>query len=417
MKNNLITAVDLGTSAIRVVVAEDDPRQPIPTIVAAVELPSAGIRRRTVMEPEETAAILTEAFEQIRLQSGAQIDSLTISLGGIDMGVRTSKGVVVVGRSGGEIASDDMERAVVAAQAVSIPANKEIVHVLPRTWTIDDQSGITDPVGMTGVRLEVEALIVDVSVPVLRGAEAAVEISGANIDEAVCAPLAVAEAVLNKQQKELGVVAVDIGAPATSLTVYEEGELIHTAILPVGAAHITNDLAIGLRTDVEIAEKVKLRYGTALPESVDRREECDLSAIDPREEGLIPRYHIAEIIGARMEEIFSLVQDELIRIGKAELLPAGAVLSGGGSKLPHTVALAKEKLRLPVRPAEPRALPGIFDKVDDPAFATALGLLWWRINHERSEENSFVGKSARKLTKPLALVGRKIHNLMEKFLP
>lgn len=403
----------------RVVVAEERDEE-MPYIVAAAAVPSAGLRRGGIVDAHETARSVEEAVRQVQVQSGITVNHALFALGGTQMDARVSKGVVVVGRSDGEITADDVERVLMAAQAISVPANKEIVHVLPRHYNVDDQSGIKDPIGMTGVRLEVEALVIDAPVQNLRGIETVAQHSGVTVEDVIAAPLATAEAVLDRQQRELGVTLVNIGAATTSVVVYEEGELIHTAVLPVGAGHVTNDIAIGLRTAVDTAETVKLNYGVAIAAAVDRREECDLGAIDAREEGHVSRYHIAEIIQARMEEIFSLVQEELVKIGKAELLPAGAVLTGGGAKLPYVVNLAKNVLRLPVRIGEPLRMPGVFDRVDDPSYVTALGLIHWGLTHERSADTGALGRAkdhVQTMTKPFTGIKDKLSMLFEKFFP
>ncbi len=419
MKHSFITAIDIGTTVTRVVVAEERDEE-MPYIIATAEAPSAGLRRGSIVDAQIVAQGVSEALRQAHVQAGVKINQAHFSLSGTHMTARLSKGVVVVGRSDGEISSDDVERVLTAAQAISVPANKEIVHVLPRQYCIDDQCDIKDPVGMTGVRLETEALIIDAPVQNVRGIETVAQESGVEIEDIIAAPLAAAEATLDRQQKELGVVLVNIGAATTSVVVYEEGELIHMAVLPVGAGHVTNDIAIGLRTAIDIAETIKLNYGVAISAVVDRREECDLGALDPREEGFVSRYHIAEIIQARMEEIFALVQEELVKIGKAELLPAGAVLTGGGAKLPYIVNLAKDILRLPVRIGDPLRMPGMFDRVDDPTYVTVLGLIRWAVNHESALERGAIGIAGghmHTLMRHMTHVKNKIVVLFEKFLP
>lgn len=415
-RHPVITVVDIGTTAVRVVVAEDRGDTPLPYVVAAASVPNAGMRRGGIVDPSEVAGALGEALRQAEMQCGANLRSAVFSLGGTDITTRLSRGVVVVGRSDGQIAQDDVDRALTAAQAVSIPPNKEIIHILPRRYSVDDQADIKDPVGMTGIRLETEAMIIDAPVSNLHNIENAAAAAQLSVEDIVVGALAAADAVLDRQQKELGVVAVCIGAATTSLVVYEEGELVHAAILPVGGGHVTNDIAIGLRTAVDTAEAVKLHYGVAIADSVDRREECDLAAIDPREEGTVSRYHVAEIIQARMEEIFGLVQAELVRIGKAQLLPAGAVLTGGGAKLPYTVRLAKDILRLPVRIGEPLRMPGMFDRVDDQAFVTALGLIRWAMAHERQGTTS-TGAGMRRVLSPLGRIKDWITAMTDKVLP
>ena len=228
---------------------------------------------------------------------------------------------------------------------------------------------------MRGVRLEMNALVVSDSTSHIKNITRSLEQAGTNAENFVVEPLASAEAVLHEKQKELGTILINIGGSTTSLAVFEDGDLLHLAVLPVGGAHVTNDIAIGLRTSIEVAETVKLQYGTALPEEVGKKEEIDLGAIDSREEGLVSRHHVAEIIEARLEEIFSFVNNELKAIGREGLLPGGAVLTGGGALLPGATDLAKRMLRLPAQIGYPKPLGGILDEVDNPQFATVIGLL------------------------------------------
>jgi cell division protein FtsA len=259
---------------------------------------------------------------------------------------------------------------------------------------------------------------VECSTPAIKNLTKSVEMAGIDIEDIILAPLAAAEAVLNKRQKELGVVLVDIGSGTTSIAVYEEGDLIHSAILPIGAGHITNDIAIGLRTSIDVAELVKLEYGSALPEEVNKREEIDLSQIDSQEEGSVFRYHVAEIMEARLEEIFNLVQKNLKSINRAGLLPAGAILTGGGAKTLHVAELAKKILGLPVQIGYPQRLGGVLDKVDDPSFATAVGLAIW------TQQNNFSGGqkgSSRKVVDGFSQTAsstfKKVKRLFDRFLP
>jgi cell division protein FtsA len=235
------------------------------------------------------------------------------------------------------------------------------------------------------------------------------------ITDTVLEPLASAKSVLSRKQKELGVVLIDIGGSTTAVAVYEEGELLHATILPVGSGHITNDIAIGLRTSVEVAEKVKLEYGSATVNDIGRREEINLGQFDSLESGSVSRHHVAEIIQARLEEIFTMVDKELKSIGKAGLLPSGAVLTGGGSKLPQIVDLAKDILRLPIQVGFPVNLGGMMDKVDDPSFATVIGLIMWekdRRNFTGTKANIFGG-----LSQEAGHTVGKMRRWIDKFLP
>ncbi|HPN96396.1 MAG TPA: cell division protein FtsA, partial [Candidatus Moranbacteria bacterium] len=296
-----------------------------------------------------------------------------------------------VGRADGEVTEDDIERVIGAAQAISIPPNKEILHIIPRDYSLDDQKNIKDPIGMNGVRLEVDALIIEGSTPYIRNLTKCVEQAGIEPETFVLSPLAAAKATLSKRQKELGVILVDIGGGATSIAVFEEDDLLHTSVLPLGGNHITNDIAIGLRTSIDVAEKVKLEFGNAMPREINKKEDIDLSLIDSQEEGMVSRYHVAEIIEARLEEIFSLVNKELKSIGKDKLLPGGVVLTGGTAKLPGCVDLAKNTLGLPAQTGFPMPLGGLVDRVDEPSFVTSIGLLMWGM--EETERSPVTSKS------------------------
>jgi len=296
--------------------------------------------------------------------------------------------------------------------------NKEIVHVIVRKYRLDDKDNIKDPLDMKGVRLEAETLLIESANTNIKNISKCLYQTNIEIDDLVLEPLAAAKSTLSKKQKELGVVLINIGGGTTSLAVYEEGDLVHTAILPVGAGHVTNDIAIGLRTSVEVAEKIKLEYGSALSKEVEKKEGIDLSQIDSQEEGIVSRHHVAEIIEARLEEIFSLIRKELKEIGKDQLLPSGAVLVGGGAKMMHLPELAKEILGLPVQIGFPLGLGGVMDKADDPSFATVAGLVLWEQEKYVSQKDGFMGfKSFNSLARPAGDTVSKMGSWLKKFLP
>jgi cell division protein FtsA len=313
------------------------------------------------------------------------------------------------------VVEDDINRVIAEAQVISLPMNKEVIHVIAKKYRLDDQDNIKDPLGMKGVRLEVDALVIEGSSVHVKNISKCIYQTSIEIDDLVLAPLASAKSVLTKKQKELGVVLIDIGGGTTSLAVYEEGDLVHTTILPVGAGHVTNDIAIGLRTSIEVAEKIKLEYGSALAKDISKKEGIDLAQIDSKEEDVVSRHHVAEIIEARLEEIFSLVQKELKLIGKAGLLPSGAVLVGGGAKMTNVAELAKDVLGLPVQIGFPTGLGGMLDKVDDPSFATVAGLILWGRQQETSQTSSGFFSSA--FTHGSGETMNKLKGLFKKFLP
>jgi len=376
-KKDIIVGIDVGSSNIRTVIAQVFPEEEMPRIIGVGVVPSSGMRKGVVVDLEETIRSINESVEKAEANSGKTVEKAIVNLGGSHITSQESKGVIAVGRADGEVVEDDITRVINAAQAISIPANKEIIHVIPRNYSLDDQRGIKDPLGMNGVRLEADAMIIEGSTPFVRNIVKCFEQAKIKMDAFVLSPLAAAKATLSKRQKELGVVLVDIGGGTTSIAIFEENDLLHTAILPIGGGHITNDIAIGLRTSIDVAEKVKLEYGNAQPKEIGKKEDINLSAIDPNEEGTVSRHHVAEIIEARLEEIFLLVNKELKSIGREKLLPAGVVLTGGTSKLPGTVDLAKNILALPAQAGFPIPMGGLVDKIDDPSFATAVGLILW----------------------------------------
>ena len=372
-----LIGLDVGSSNVRVAVGKTEESSKLPIIIGVAEVPSAGIRKGIIVDIEEAVSTISSALEKVERMTGIAINHATVAIGGSHVTSVESHGVIAVSRADGEITENDIVRVIDASQAISIPQNREILHVIPKSFSVDGQTGIKDPLGMTGIRLEVDTVIVQAASPFMKNLMKALAQAGISTDDNVLAPLAAAQAALNKRQKELGVALVDIGGGTTGLVVFEEGELLHSAIIPVGSARITNDVAIGLRTSIETAETVKIHYGHAVPREVNREDEIDLSQIDPTEEQLVSRRHLADIIEARVEEIFELVNAELKRINREGQLPAGAILTGAGAKLPGVLELAKKHLKLPVQIGAPTNVTTIIDRVDDPSFATAVGLVVW----------------------------------------
>lgn len=417
-KENIIVGLDIGSSNVYTIIAQDYPDEAVPRIIGVGSAPSQGIRKGSVVDVEEAAKSIRESVERSEKMAGVSVERAVINIGGTKMACQNSKGVVAVGKADGEVTEDDINRSFSAAQTISVPLNREIIHIAPKSFRLDDQDNIKDPLGMNGVRLEVDAMIIEGSIPDIKNLTKCVHQAGIEVDDMVVESLAAAKAVLSKKQKELGVVLINLGANVTSFVIFEEGNLIHTGVLPIGAGHVTNDIAIGLRTSIEVAEKVKLEYGSALAKEVDKKEDIDLSRIDSQEEGVVSRYHVAEIIEARLEEIFTLINKELKSIGRAGLLPAGAVLTGGGAKLPQIVDLAKDTLGLPAQIGYPMQLGGILDKVDDPSFAVSVGLVLWARENDSSAKGGVYG------TKILGDISRgagdtveKVRTWMKKFFP
>ncbi|MEI7621631.1 MAG: cell division protein FtsA [Candidatus Moraniibacteriota bacterium] len=413
-----IVGIDIGSANTRVVVAQQIKGEENLRVIGVAAVPSAGMRRGVIIDVEDVAKTINAAVESAERMVGFPIKHGIFNIGGCEIAFANSKGVIAIGRADGEVCEGDISRAIAEAQMIQVPMNKEIVHVIAKKYRLDDQDNLKDPLGMKGVRLEVDTLVIESSSVQVKNISKATYQAGIEIDDLVLEPLATAGAVLTKKQKELGVVMINIGGGTTSLAVYEEGELLHTAILPVGAGHITNDIAIGLRISVEVAEQIKLEYGSALSGDVGKEDGIDLSLLDSREEGVVSRYHIAEIIEARLEEIFALVQKELQKIGKAGLLPAGAVLVGGGAKMVHLAEFAKQNLGLPIQIGFPLGFGGIMDKVDDPSFATVAGLAAWGKSQAQENQVNFSGVRAFDVfAHPAGATVGKLGGWLKKFLP
>ncbi len=390
MAGETIVGLHIGTTTIKVVVMQHLSGENL-RIIGASSSPIQGMKRDVVADLEEVGKSIIVALELAERVAGVPVDKAFIDVGGAHLKVTESKGVVAVSRADGEISADDVSRALSAAETISIPVNREVVYVVSRSFAVDGQKHIKDPVGMNGVRLEADTMIITGSTPTIKNLTKCIFQTGMDIRGVIPAPLAAAKSVLTKRQKDLGVVIVNIGAGTTSIAVFEDGEAIHLSVLPVGAVHITNDIAIGLKTSVDIAEKIKVEFGSALPSEINRRDQVDLSKIDSSENGIIPRRKVAEIIEARMQEIFYLVDKELKKIKHQRLLPAGVVLTGGGSKVPGAVDLAKDVLKLPAQLGFPRDLKGVIDKADDPSFAVPVGLAFFASEEAPSHSPIFRG--------------------------
>ncbi len=412
-KETVIVGLDVGTCSIRAVVAKARADQSKLQIIGVGQAPSFGLRKGVVIDIEETVKNIGQAISAAERSGGLSIERVYVSLSGSHIVPKISKGVVAVSRADSEVSQEDVSRAVSAASAISISQNREILHVLPRGFLVDSQNGIKDPVGMTGVRLEVDALIIEGATPFIKNLTKCISEAGLEIEELVLASLAASRAALSKRQKELGVLSLDLGGGTASLTVFEEGDIIHSCVLPVGSSHITNDIAIGLRGSIELAEKVKLEYGSALSSEINKKDTIDLSKLGLEEKAVIPRVQVAEIIEARLSEIFELVNEELKKIDRQGLLPAGVVLLGGGAKMPGLVDLAKEELKLPAQVGFPLELEGVIDEVDDPAFATAVGLVLWGMDNRIRVASQGVSFPQLSITPTIS----KIKNWLKGFLP
>jgi len=339
--------------------------------------PSSGVRKGVVVDLDEVTSSIRKSVEEAERTAGVSIRSVWLGIGGMHISVASSRGVVAVSRADGEISPEDEKRVIVAAETfVSKNPNKEVLHIIPRDFKVDHQGGIKDPKGMHGVRLEVETLVIECLAPFLKNLFKSVEHAGLKIEDYVFSPLAAAEAVLTKRQKELGTMVLDIGGGTASFMVFEEGTPVHAGVIPIGGNHITNDVAIGFKTNIDVAEQIKVAYGSCLPGDMPKRDTIRMAEFIPEEPSMFSRRELAEIVEARLCDIFELVQKELKKIERNELLPAGVILTGGSTLLPGVIELAKRELKLPIEIGVPKLLLGLDEKTA-PALASALGILQW----------------------------------------
>ncbi len=377
-REDIITGLDVGSTAIRVVVGQLNPHDQKIHVLGAAEQPAEGVNKGTITSIEDAVSSISSALEQVERMTGIPVEHVYVGINGSHITSQDSHGVIAVSKSDGEIKEEDVERVIEAAQAVATPPNYEILHVIPRSFSVDNQKGVKDPIGMTGIRLEVDAQIIQGLSAQVKNITKCIYRTGVDIDDLVLGILAAAESVLTRKQKDLGVALLNIGGSTTSLLVFEEGDVLHSAILPVGSSHITNDIAIGLRTSIDLADRIKIEYGSALPGEISKRDEINLGELDSKEEGVVSQKHVAEIIEARCEEIFTMADKELQRIDRSGLLPAGVVLTGGGAKLNGLIEVAKKEFKLPAALGYPLELGSTaVDKVNDLNYSTAIGLLYW----------------------------------------
>jgi len=378
-KNHIITGLDIGSSAIKILSVLKKPAQDNLEVLARAQEVSFGVRKGVVIDVDKVAELITSCLRKVEKNLDQKITSVYTNIGGSHLFCTPSHGTVAVSRADRKISEEDIGRVLQAAQTFSLPSNSEILEVFPSEFVIDGQAGIKEALGMEGVRLEVKALILGAFSPYLKNSTQTVLNSGLQINDLTPSPLASARSVLTPREKELGVLLLDIGAGTSSLAVFEEGVLIHTAIFPIGSGLITNDIAICLKTDIDTAERIKLEFGTCLlpvskktKKPISKKEQIKIESLSSGEPLVFSKRMLVEIIEARVSEIFEQVQKELKKISRAELLPAGVVLTGGGAKLPKIKDLAKKELKLPCRIGKPKR---VFPSQDDPALSLVCGLV------------------------------------------
>lgn len=376
MEAPIIVGIDVGMTKVCTLVARIEDDQKLRILGVGIE-PSKGMRKGSVVDMHAASQAIARSIEKAERTSGLEIESALISMAGSHVASENSRGVV--GITGKTIDDDDVYRAVEAARAVTIPHNRELIHVIQRGFIVDGQGGIKMPVGMHGYRLEVETHVITAAAATVENLRQAVETSGARATQFVLNPLASAEIVLSETEREMGVVVCDIGGGTTDMAIYIDGDVWHTMVLGIGGNHITSDIAHGLHLPASQAEEIKLQHGHALQAEVDSEEAFYIHPFGEEDPVTINRRELSLIIEARVEEIFSLVLQEIKRSGYDGLLPAGMVLTGGVSAMSGIRRLAKRVLNMPVQVAQPDGLLGMIDQLDSPAYSTSVGLLRWAI--------------------------------------
>ncbi len=366
--------LDIGTTKISCIVADLNGSGEL-RIVGVGNAPSEGLRRGVVVDLEKTVASITRAVDEAERMAGVPVKGVIAGIAGDHIRSINSRGVIAVSRKDNEIGPADVSRVVEAAQAVAIPLDREIIHVIPQEFIVDDQEGIKDPVGMSGVRLEAEVHIITGAVTSAKNICRAIHRAGLKVHDLVLEPLASSHAVLGNDERDLGVALLDIGGGTTDVAVFFEGSIRHTAIIPFGGSNVTNDIAIGLRTPIDKAEAIKIQHGCALAALVPAEDTITVSGVGGRADREISRHVLASMIEPRMEEIFTLANREVKKNHFAELLGGGVVLTGGTSLMAGIVELAEQVFEMPVRLGIPTGVGGLSANVADPRFSTGVGLV------------------------------------------
>ena len=363
--------IDVGTAFVRCVVGHVDPATGTPTIVGVGQVPNSGMRKGTVVNLSGPAHAIDQVLGEAERMSGYEVNDATVSVNGSHILSTKADGMIAVGMTDKEITDEDLRRLEEVATTGKVPANREVLEVVPFSYTLDGQGNIKDPLGMTGTRLEINANVVSAMVPYVKNLEKASELATVKPNATVPSVVAAAKAVLTEQQIENGVAVIDMGGATTGVAVFEEGDLQYVGVVPMGGINITNDLAIGLKTDPEVAEKVKLQHAVA---SAHRSNE-GVSIKSDKEVLTFDTNDIDEIVGARLEEIFELVNKELKKAGRAGQLPSGVVLVGGTANLKGMTEFAKDHLKVAARVGKATGFGGVADNIDKPEYAAAVGLM------------------------------------------
>jgi cell division protein FtsA len=394
--------LDIGTTKISCIIAETAATGEL-NIVGVGNAPSEGLRRGVVVDLEKTVASIQRAVDEAERMAGVPVKGVFAGIAGDHIRSINGRGVIAVSRKDNEIGPADVDRVVEAAKAIAIPMDREIIHVIPQEFIVDDQDGIKDPVGMSGVRLEAEVHIITGAVTSAKNICRSIQRAGLKVHDLVLEPLASSHAVLGRDERDLGVVLLDLGGGTTDVAVFFEGSIRHTAIVPCGGANVTNDIAIGLRTPIDKAEQIKILHGCALASLVASSDVVTVPGVGGRTDREISRHVLASMIEPRMEEIFSMVNREVKKNHFAELLGGGVVLTGGTSLMPGMVELAEQVFEMPVRLGAPDGLGGLGANVADPRYSTGVGLVLHAVQEEMGGEMPHAQKKSNGARNPFDL--------------
>ncbi len=382
VNNELTVGLDIGTSKIVAIVGKKNSEGQV-EIVGIGSHPSKGLKRGVVVNIETTVNAIQRAIEEAELMAGCQIHSVYAGIAGSHIRSMNSHGIVAVRDR--EVVQADIDRVIDAAQAVAIPADQKVLHILPQEYVIDNQEGIKEPLGMSGVRLEAKVHLVTCAVNAAQNIEKCVQKCDLDVDDIILEQLASSYAVLTDDEKELGVCMVDIGGGTTDLAIFTGGAIRHTAVIPIAGDQVTNDIAMALRTPTQNAEEIKIKYACALTQLAGADETIKVPSVGDRPPRDLSRQALAEVVEPRYEELFTLIQSELRRSGFEDLIAAGIVLTGGTSKMEGVVELAEEIFHMPVRLASPQGVAGLADVVNNPMYATGVGLLMYGLKQKTTD--------------------------------
>jgi cell division protein FtsA len=370
-KSNVLVGLDIGTTKTTAIVGEIT--ETGIDIIGIGTSPAKELRKGVVVNIENTVEAIKRAVEEAEHMSGCRINSAYVGIAGSHVKGQNSLGIVSI--KGREVGEEDVQRAIEASKSIAIPVDREILHTIPQNYVVDGQDGIRDPVGMSGVRLEAKVHIVTGAVSSIQNIVKSVNRVGLDIDDIVLEQLAASEAVLSSDEKDLGVVLIDIGGSTTGIAIFSEGSIKHTAILPVGGNYLTSDIATGLRTPFNDAERIKIRYGCALTARIPKEEIIEVPSVGGREDRQVSRQILGRIVEPRMEEILNLALKEIVRSGYEDLLAAGVVLTGGTALLSGINEMAEQIFDMPVRRGNPTGVGGLSDVVNSPVYTVGVGLI------------------------------------------